>query len=413
MSENQKYQGALYKEKSTKKSKQQPRNAFVEDAPDVDNYNAITIVDAPPAAPSPPSVRHVQPIPSSQPVNVFDFLVAGETSVPTPHDTPATSKPLLGETNKPAQRIEHAPKNSRGESPERLSEGKLLAHDLHELYRKQGYSYGEEPVPIIEERPIIEYITPAPKHRKHKEREISEDEDKSHKKSSDKKRKRIQIEEHDIATTQRPDQEPEIHMEDAPPAMLHSGLTGGLNRLLSKSKYPPSPDYSNPDPSPPSPVKRSKPSLKEKKNEGLARGRNGALVKVRKRRSSDESRPRKQQRSHHSPEDHHSHRERPRQKAIEDRPKRKAIEYTSQMEASEAQNQQQLVVSKSRAELFVSFVTKGPDSEQGYSLHKALKRYHREREDLGLGLGRSDDEKELFKNLRLKRNERGEVVVFF
>ena len=63
--------------------------------------------------------------------------------------------------------------------------------------------------------------------------------------------------------------------------------------------------------------------------------------------------------------------------------------------------------------MFSSFVTKGPDSEQGYSLHKALKRYHRERGEEGLALDKADEEKELFKALRLKRNDRGEIVVFF
>jgi cell growth-regulating nucleolar protein len=59
----------------------------------------------------------------------------------------------------------------------------------------------------------------------------------------------------------------------------------------------------------------------------------------------------------------------------------------------------------------MSFVTKGPESERGCSINKVLKRYHR---DLQLN-GREDkaeEEKELWKSLRLRRNERGEVVVF-
>ena len=301
--------------------------------------------------------------------------------------------------------VEHAPKifaSGHNHEPQK-SVGDLVKLDS---YEKQGFSYGEDPVPLASEQPIIQYITPGPKHRHNDSQSSMYD---SQKKSTDKKRKRGHVEELDLTAARRPSQEPEILMADAPPALLHSGLTGGLNRLLSKSKYPPSPDYSNGDPSPPSPVKRSKRSLNGK-GEGLSRGRNGALVKVRKRRSSDESRPRKHQRSHHSPE-HRSHHERPKQKAIEDRPRRKAIEYTPQSRADNSQ--QQLVVLKTRAEHFMSFVTKGPESEQGYSVHKALKRYHREREDLGMGLGKGEEEKELFKNLRLKRNERGEVVVFF
>jgi cell growth-regulating nucleolar protein len=66
---------------------------------------------------------------------------------------------------------------------------------------------------------------------------------------------------------------------------------------------------------------------------------------------------------------------------------------------------------RTRAESFLSVVRKGPESEKGYSINKALKRWHR---DGGSGSGpKHEEEKELWKSLRLKRNERGEVVVFF
>jgi len=181
------------------------------------------------------------------------------------------------------------------------------------------------------------------------------------------------------------------------PPVLHSGLTGGLNRLLSKSKFPPSPDYSGGDgnePGPLSPVKRKK-DISDK-----SRGRaSSALVRVRKvRRTSNESRPRKHHRSHR-----HAHDD-------PDRPKKamKAIEYPGH---SQEDSYQQLVVYRTRAELFMSFVTKGPESENGCSVNKALKRYHRERGEQGLGMGKSEEEKELWKSLRLRRNERGEIVL--
>lgn len=384
--------------------KQRPRSAYVEDAPDVDIGNAIAIVEAPPVAPSPPTVKYSQPAPPAQSINVFDFLVTGDT----PNATPNASKVSLEGSNEGMKMVEHAPKVFSGKGLHDPQE-KATHSKEEDGYAQHGFSYGEDPVPVPKLKPRIEYITPGPKNRHHESQDSLPYADDSHKKSTDKKRKRVHVEELDLTVARRPSQELDADMADAPPAVLHSGLTGGLNRLLSKSKFPPSPEYSNGDPSPPSPVKRSKRSIKEKP-EGLSRGRNGALVKVRKRRASDESRPRKHHRSHHSPE-HHKHHERPRHKAIEDRPERKAIEYYSQSQAEDSQ--QQLVVYKSRAELFMSFVTKGPESEQGYSIHKALKRYHREREEQGLGLGKGDEEKELFKNLRLKRNERGEVVVFF
>ncbi len=409
MSEEQKYQGALYKEKPSKKSvkisepKQRPRSAYVEDAPDVDTTNAITIVDAPPAASSPPTARHAQPAPPAQSINVFDFLVTGDT----PKATPNASKVSLGGSNEGMKMVEHAPKVFSGRGLQDAKEQAPRSED-QDAYAQHGYSYGEDPVHVKKETPRIEYITPGPKSRRNENQISSYHPDDSQKRSTDKKRKRVHVEELDLTAARPPSQESD-GAADAPPAILHSGLTGGLNRLLSKSTFPPSPDYSNGDPSPPSPAKRSKHTVGGR-DEGLSRGRNGVLVKVRKRRSSDESRPRKQHRPHHSPE-HHKQDVRPKQKAIGDRPKRKAIEYHSQSHADDSQ--QQLVVFKSRAELFMSFVTKGPGSEQGYSVHKALKRYHRERGEQGLGLEKVDEEKELFKNLRLKRNDRGEVVVFF
>jgi cell growth-regulating nucleolar protein len=72
---------------------------------------------------------------------------------------------------------------------------------------------------------------------------------------------------------------------------------------------------------------------------------------------------------------------------------------------------------------FLSLVSK--DSERGCSINKALKRFHRDLSDeydadRGRDSGRSradrerrvDDEKDLFRALRLRRNDRGEIVVF-
>lgn len=69
---------------------------------------------------------------------------------------------------------------------------------------------------------------------------------------------------------------------------------------------------------------------------------------------------------------------------------------------------------EARAELFMSFINKGPESERGMSVNKTLKRYHRERYDRWDNeIAKGEEEKELWKSLRLKRNDRGEVVVFF
>ena len=71
-----------------------------------------------------------------------------------------------------------------------------------------------------------------------------------------------------------------------------------------------------------------------------------------------------------------------------------------------------MVIFKPRADLFLSFVNKGPDSERGCSMNKALKRFHRERSASGTSLGKPVEEKELWRSLRLRKNERGEIVLF-
>ena len=386
----------MYKEKPAKHAKKSvkiaeptshaPRKAYIEDASDEDTGNAVSIVDAPPAAPTPPSAV---PPTQYQPINVFDFLVSS--------DTPNASKISLETTKESVKIVEQTPSISGNG---RRDAG-LGIYD--ESYEKHGFTYGSDPVPVAKERPKIEYFTPAPKsiYKKNTSTDSLYNLEDSERRSTDKKRKRVHAEELEIAAARRPSDSDHI-MADAPPAILHSGLTGGLGRLLTKSKFPPRSEISNGERDPPSPVKRTvKPAVKDKDR---GRKTESVLVKVRKRRSSDESRPRKQRRSDHGSDRHSKH-------SHHDRPKRKAIEYHTQSHVDDSQ--QQLVLFKTRAELFSSFVTKGPESEQGYSLHKALKRYHRERGEEGLGLDKPDEEKELFKALRLRRNDRGEIVVFF
>lgn len=365
-----------------------PRKAYVEDAPDIDSGNAVAIVDAPPPAPSPPSAVPARP---AQPVNVFDFLVA--------EDTPNASNVSLGGSKEQMRMVEHAP--PLFEAGNRSRDERESDDDVHEYdlgYEENGYTYGTDPVPVVKS---LEYQTPAPKSHINGSRESIYELDGTERKSTDKKRKRHHVEELDLTAARRPSQEQDEIMADAPPTVLHSGLTGGLNRLLSKTKFPPSPDYSGNEPSPVSPVKRTKQIAPKERG----RKATSALVRIRKvsssRRTSDESRPRKHHRSHHHED------------APSERPKRKlkAIEYAPKTPTTRTDSNQQLILFRSRAELFMSFVTKGPESDSGCSINKALKRYHRER---GVqGLGKVEEEKELWKSLRLRRNERGEVVLLF
>ncbi|KAI9710427.1 MAG: hypothetical protein M1812_007463 [Candelaria pacifica] len=452
-SEAEKYHGALYKgnNKAGKKSKSNgktvtivetpvvPRKAYVEDVPEYEG-GAVAIVDAPPHAPSPPPAaapaREQAALPS---VNVFDFLVTEDTPNASrvtlaPEDSQIVSKkqmrmkdhaPGVFETGDyyPANGLDpHYNDHDYDYDYDYDNRSFRTAHDnysdLH-AYEDRGYSYGADPIPTSyhDDRPA--YLTPAPRREtervkvKEKASKDSRKEKDSKEHKKDKKRKRHPVEELDLSASR-----PSSHiasdslMEDAPPVLLHSGLTGGLNRLLSKSDFPPSPDYSGADAggaSPHSPLKRSKHTstaltTKDKK-------RATTLVKTRKPSSSSqetetERRPRKHHRHHHH---HRSHRSAspPRHKKL------KAIEY-HQPTTTTAQNgdDSALILYRSRAELFMSFINKGPNSEKGLSVNKALKRYHRERGDNGVGLGKGDEEKELWKGMRMRRNDRGEIVLF-
>lgn len=522
-----------------------PRPAYVEDAPDV---------DIPPAAPSPPPAVPAQPV---QPVNVFDFLVA--------ENTPNASRVSLGGSHeqmamkKGAHSIFSGSQNGNQDGQTGHKTGEEQAYD--EEYEEHGFTYGTEPV-----RPSqftnhngsiasLDFMTPAAKATR---AQIERSESLAHSRTdsgltSDKKRKRGSPEALDLsAIHNKGNHHREVHadtpMADAPPSsadtpsLNHSGLTGGLNRLLTdpRDPFPPTPDYSDEKeyarevdqkirPSradyPGSPLKRSRHSKGDTSiNSGLGlsiKGRAGrvmslvgstsagggfsvlnpagmqnketALVKVRRRNSLSEDGQRggsregrkverkkyKVQRpvsmlsavrSDHGQSDKHSSNasntsrrrrgsnespdpRRRKVKAIEYHPHHHHHKHTTASDSNYTDDEDdsntshrhrhrsvsnnsstrprggagaaaaaggEMVVFgeeqrlKMRAESFLSFVTKGPDSERGCSVNKALKRWHRE----GAGTGteftgsKEEEQKELWRGLRLRRNERGEIVVF-
>lgn len=406
----------MYKEKPSKQAKKSvqitttpavvPRKAFVEDEPENDTNYAVTIVDLPPEAPTPPPAVATKP---TQPVNVFDFL--------DNEQTPNASKISLGGTHAQMQMKPHARPLFDANRPA-SSDDSGTDHQYDSAYERDGYTYGTAPVPASANLKRLEYETPAPKHAQNNDSQVSLYElDASQRTSTDKKRKRQYVEELDLTAARPPSrQELDSVMVDAPAPVLHSGLTGGLNRLLSKSKFSPNPEYSHSsrqhdDPSPPSPVKRTKHVVTTVNGEKVRKTSSGALVRVRKasssRRASDESsRPRKLHRSSKENGDSHHPDSRTKQQPV------KRIEYQpSTTGRRQEHQQQQMVVYRTRAEMFLSFVNKGPESENGCSINKALKRYHRERGERGLGLGKQEEEKELWKSLRVRRNERGEIVI--
>ncbi|KAF2740522.1 hypothetical protein EJ04DRAFT_212252 [Polyplosphaeria fusca] len=498
ITEDQKYQGKLYKDKKQtkqhqKKDSQQqndsqalvPRGAYVEDAPDADT-GAIAIVDAPPRAPTPP------PAPNSlgyeeraalPPVNVFDFLDGVETPNASRVHLHVDESRMIEDSVPPAYE-EEAPRITQSDVLRFQVPDDEPDYEPDYHFAEHGYTYGDDPVRPTNERhdssynvreaaPVLDdpaYTTPAPKpkHSRTKSRDKSDMETTT--KKTDRKRKRQSPAELDM-TLVRAQQERDLIMADAPP-VLHSGLTGGLTRLLARPEFPPSPDYSGDyvENSPLSPMKRAKQGTskafaraqrdweiqqeKERKAEAreeMERERERERGRERERKERKASTAANKTKAKIKRRDE-SNRESRRTREIERRRRRhyssspspareqrslKAIEYhRSKSPEREANGNGALIVRpngelattkrsngelapvktavEARADLFMSFINKGPESERGMSVNKALKRYHRERYELwDRELGKADEEKELWKSLRLKKNDRGEVVLFF
>jgi len=383
MTEAQKYEGSLYREKpkkgkgpqpkpATQETAMIPRKAYVEDeAEGGAKQSTVAVVDVLPEAPSPPPAA-VLP----EGFNVFDYQVNDETP-------------------KAIGKAHH--KRHEGDS-----------QDVH--FTTHGYSYGIAPVEPSFSRydsyaslPAsshqTSYVTPGPKSSREQEGSRSD-------KKSDKKRKRDQPGGLDI---ERARLIQDAAMSDAPPVTLHSGLTGGLNRLLSRPV-----DQLELEgqiaPSPLSPLKRTKSEAVgantngKRVTSGSAHKSSGVRREERQVNDDEQERRRRhgnRQRRDSSSSDDQKRPSRKHLKAIEDRSR-----------SVEPSNNSQLVAYHSPAELFMSFVNKGPESERGVSINKALKRYHRER-DAHSDKAKQSIDKELFKDLRVRRNDRGEFVLFF
>lgn len=422
ISEAQKYQGHLYKE-TKKGGKQQhdnkrksmndqamvPRGAYVEDAPEGDDMNAIAVIDVPPRAPTPP------PAPEAlENINVFDFLVSDATpkgAVQAPEER---------------RRIEHTTPHG----------GSQYSAGDAARYQQHGWSYGNAPIEPSFQRwdsynnltadsqdtqagslmppPTSAYVTPAPKESRKKDRKAE--------KSTDKKRKR-NVEELDLSTAKRPQSRDE-NMEDAPPPttgrrVLHSGLTGGLTRLVTDPEF--YEDRIDAGPTPISPIKRRKEGKHSEKETSRKVSHGSSKVSASTKhshRDRDRSRSPERERRHRksrqrsasvsSVEDRSRVSKRPPPRGQEQR----ALEYSIERPGSvQPTANNQLMGPNDRADHFMSFITKGPESERGCSINKVLKRYHRERDVRGVE-EKEEEDKELWKGLRLRRNSRGEIVLF-
>ncbi|KAI0200161.1 hypothetical protein F4808DRAFT_461027 [Astrocystis sublimbata] len=383
MTEEQKYQGALYKPKRQKPNQaaapayqdEMAHHAYVEDAAEeyTDEFLQYQVGESevgvsyasyggmPPAAPMPPSA-----------VDVFDYML---DATPT------------------ASNVNYNPQ----QNPAEYGGGRQLIRfeqDENDYVDETGYMVDDDAAGQYG----TAYETPAKVHRKKTkdaERELKKE----------RKRKRLHIETSPAALALSNDEA----MTDAPP-VLHSGLTGGLNRMMRPSQFPPSPDYSGGDGAEPSPTD----SLKKKKHAKASKpkrtdsfGSNlkalvtgGSKSKVsKKRKHSTERKEKKRRTRRHS------------SSGPEKVPK--LIEYRAKSGDEKGDDESgAMIIYKPRSDLFLSFCTKGPESERGCSVNKALKRYHRERTASGTALSKGGEEKELFRSLRMRRNDRGEIVLF-
>lgn len=486
MTEDQKYQGALYREKPAKGKQRKGQNTPNQNAksnpnarnqqPRVDDATSdgelIKANVPPPPAPTPPPTSAAKPTAAvmktnDPPVNVFDYLVTEET--------PNASKVSL--VKEPMSMNPHAPSVFEASNALARLDPKTDDEGNYDIaYEENGFSYGADPIPQPKNATTnasMEFVTPAPK----KKKDRREKKDRAPGSVSEKKRKRGQVD-----ALSSPQQDIDTPMMDAPssvtnnagtPILAHSGLTGGLNRMMRS----PSPDV---DETPEhgrstyhdasSPIKRTRRNGKElnggdpglgitiknraerlvssmfggtgsvvsngskeshDNSRALVRTRRGSSssadgqLEVRKKKShrsrnvSDSHAERKSKRKSSNPTD--GDRPSRRQKQIDERrrsdshsPHRDSRQVTV-YRASKPPARSEDVLQREMATHFLSLVSR--DSERGCSFNKALKRFHRDfadEQDRGRESSerRGQDEKDLWRGLRLRRNDRGEIVVF-
>ncbi|KAK2746837.1 hypothetical protein FQN57_002879 [Myotisia sp. PD_48] len=518
--QDQMWDGALYKDKTTKPKKKsvtidessmvkidrpkatpKPSTVYFEDVYD-ENYHSN---HPPPPAPSPPPFTPGTAVGparrGNKSLDVFEFL--------DPTKTPDTAKP-----SEQMKMVGHAP--SLFEEPEQMENGA-------DLYAQHGFSYGSGPVPPSlyhhDSTKSMDFTTPAnPRDRTRRQTSdypppIGIHRSDSMMSTGEKKRKRGQQLEvgaqnghHDTPMTDASFTE----SARSPPRLLHSGLTGGLERMLRPL---PAPEYSDYDSENDQNVEANEALLTMKKlrqarsnggEAGLGISTNrksskllsmfGGVSAVKPnpatkaitagsvsgstRRGSNESTPSRstiqpKQKRHKADQleaeskstrkssnngsvvtsasaNHDEKRSSRRLKEIEYQAKhqdegsdsvRGSSKRTKRTNGEAAPSESQGDKSddegnagRARAALFLSMITKGPESDRGYSVHKMLKRFHKlDNESVGTQdddqskSGRSkagsrvekdkkdkeEDEKELWRALRIRRTKSGEYRLFF
>ena len=402
---------------------------------------------------------------------MFDFLVTDGKDEPSQVNTPQADEFVTDEEDNDDEQWEDEDDVFMDPPPDYYAE---TPYNAQQDFDEHGYSYGAEPIRQSLRRydsnphlptNVMAYLinhdddddvdnanadavdtlkTPAPNPpsiavKPHHERTVSADS--TTKKSG--KRKRSQPEDLDLSrirayTTPGGD----VVMTDVPTPSLHSGLTVGLSRMMMARSaaggypFPPSPDDSIGDLEgeererlePRSPLKRTKHSESKERGRSREKGREKRDREREHRRAKKSRRESDQSKKHGRWE-----RRRPRGRS-ESPPKEKeptsllgkalkAIEYhpSSSTVARTARDEPRphdgnaVILHPStattRAEMFMSFVAQNSlveNNERGCSVHKALRRWHREKGEMS----KAQEEKELWKDLRLKVNDRGEIVLF-
>lgn len=377
MTEEQKYQGALYKNKKAKTASnstpsaqdKMAYHAFVEDVGDYEDYDQIGgVMQTPlPRAPSPPGV-----------VNVFDFQV---------NPTPNQSTVALPQSTGPSE-AEPTERNQLVRFVEDTDEYEDIDADM--LADDELVAYGQGPIPAGSAL----YRTPAPRSRERRRT------DKDSKK--DKKRKRLHVSTRDL------------EMTDAP--VLHSGLTGGLNRMTTGPQtYPPSPDYSGSGgefgETPASPLKKSKHSKHHKSSREESGGIMNSIAsmigskppsKPKKRKATSASATTKKRSSHRTSSS----------KRLEGAKEPKLLGYKEESKEDKNGVGTMVLHYDRPVDLFFGMANKYLEKDRGCSVKRALKQFHKERSSADDARPKPLEEKELFKSLRMRRNDRGEVVLF-
>lgn len=444
-----------------------PRKAYVEDEADAEH---------PPPVPTPPPA-----VPDNPRDSVFDYMVE-EESPNTPQI--AFSKGRTRESKEMSMKNGAPPifNDRRASSRNGYRDSEDQLHN--DEYVQNGFSYGSE---AINPRSLqdangsylsLDFMTPAAKAarlRLEGKQAITPGHSRTNS-GSEKKRKRGQS---------APDVEGDVPMAGTDnqvtvldtPAVAHSGLTGGLQRMITDDSgfYPRSDSEterrdrrgddrrrSRHTNDPASPIKRSRHTKDkgEKDDSGLGislKGRaakalsavGGALLplagqdqqsKARRRVSSSDDYGRqdsrevsveKRERKKHKVHRHNgssSANTRPEHRSRHDSPddgkrRMRAIEYHKNDESGSDSDDVRgrgagdMVVhgaeerQRKGCEAFLSNIPRVGESEKGYSVHKALKRWHKQADHRGGG--KSGAEEDLWRGLRLRKNERGEVVVFW